>query len=220
MGRANNFAIFKAIQAEQGQFSLNSAAMPKFAETLVRLLFQLPKITPLPQQYLSKDMQHLNTKCEEDRRLTFEKCPVAFIDNNNIAEAEFYYTDHSDVVRCALCVEQIGLCQEGDNAFKEHGLWSLNCEFIRRLSVGNNPIGSSDQPTASSEQPSKSRDMCGYHFQYRPNSHPQRCKYTCLLIFLFLSVTFLPSPFFKFVLATSSRIYKHIVRLYRLVPSS
>ena len=47
--------------------------MPKFAVTLVRLVYQPPPLTPLPQQYLSKDMQHLSMKSEADRRLTFEK---------------------------------------------------------------------------------------------------------------------------------------------------
>ena len=28
-------------------------------------------------------------KSEADRRVTFEKCPVAFIDKNNLAEAGF-----------------------------------------------------------------------------------------------------------------------------------
>jgi len=77
---------------------LYHAAIPTFAETLVRLVYQPPPLTPLPQQYLSKDMQHFNMKSEADRRLTFEKWPVAFIDNNNQAEAGFYYTDLSDVV--------------------------------------------------------------------------------------------------------------------------
>jgi len=137
--------------------------MPKLAETLLRLVYQPPNLTPLPQQYLSKDMQHLNVKSEADRRLTFEKWPVTFIDTNNVDEAGFYYTDHSDVVCCAFCVAQIGLWQEGDGAFKEYQRWSPNCEFIRGLSVGNIPVRTSDQPTASSEQPSKSRDVCGYH---------------------------------------------------------
>jgi len=72
---AKKFAIFKATQAEHGQFSLCSAAMLKFSETLVRLVYQPPPPTPLPQQYLSKDKQHLNMKSLAERRLTFEKWP-------------------------------------------------------------------------------------------------------------------------------------------------
>ena len=83
----------RTTKAEQGQFSLYSAAMPKLAETLLRLVYQPPNLTPLPQQYLSKEMQHLNMNSEADRRLTFGKWPMAFIDKNNLAEAGFYYTD-------------------------------------------------------------------------------------------------------------------------------
>ena len=93
--------------------------MPKFGETLVRLVNQPPPISPLPQHYLSEDMQHLNIKSEADRRLTFEKWRVAFFDKNNLAEAGFYHTDHSDVVCCAFCVAQRGLWQ-GDDVFKKH----------------------------------------------------------------------------------------------------
>jgi len=56
---------------------------------------------------------------EAHRRLTFEKCPVAFIDKNNLDEARYYYTDHSDVLCSEFCVAQIGIWQEGDDAFKE-----------------------------------------------------------------------------------------------------
>jgi len=76
--------------------------MSKFAETIVRLVYQPTPLTPVPQQYPSKDMQHLNMKREADRRLTFEKWPVIFIDTNNLDEVGFYYTDHSDVVCCAF----------------------------------------------------------------------------------------------------------------------
>ena len=142
------FAIFRATQTERGQFSLYSATMPKFGETLLRLEYQPPPNTSLPQQYLSKDMQLLNMKSEADRRLTFEKWLVAFIDKNNLAEVGFYYTDHSDVECWVYCVAQIGLWQEGDDVLKEHQRCSPNCEFMRGLSVGNTPVGPSDQPTA------------------------------------------------------------------------
>ena len=119
----NIFAISKATEAENGQFSLYPAAMPKFGESLVRLVYQPPPLTPLPQQHLSKDRQHLNMRSEADRGLTFEKCPVAYIDKNILAKAGFYYTDHSDVVCCAFCVTQIGLWQEGVDAFNPSA-WS------------------------------------------------------------------------------------------------
>ena len=78
-----------------------------------------PFYTPLPhsprpsQQYLSKDLQQLNTKSEADRRQTFEKWPVAFIDKNHLTAAGFYYTKQSDVVFCAFCGAQVVYWEEG-----------------------------------------------------------------------------------------------------------
>ena len=86
-------------------------------------------------------------KSEVHSRLTFEKWLVAF-DKNNLADAGFYYTDENDVVCFGFCVALIGLWQEEDYEFKEHQRWSPNCEFMRGLSVGNTPVGPSDQPTA------------------------------------------------------------------------
>ena len=124
-------------------------------------------------------------KSDADCSLKFEKWPVAFIDMNNLGAAGFYYTDHSDVVCCAFCVAQIGLWQEGDGAFKEPRRCYTNCEFVRVLSVGNIPIGTSDHPTTSYVPPNIRREVGSSHFEYRPNFHLERCKYTCLFFFLF-----------------------------------
>ena len=111
----------------------------------------LPRQSPRPQQYLSKDLQHLNMKSEADRREIFQKWPVGFIDKNHLAAAGFYYTNQSDVVCCAFCGAQVGNWEEGDNAFKYHQRWSRARGFIGGLFVI--PIGSTDLPTASSGQP-------------------------------------------------------------------
>jgi len=52
-------------------------------------------------------------KSEADRRLTFEKWAGAFIDKENLADAGFYYTDHSDVVLCILCSTNGPLARRG-----------------------------------------------------------------------------------------------------------
>jgi len=83
----NSFAIFKANQTNRGSLYLHSAAMRNFSESLVRLVYQPPPQTPLSQQYLSIDTHEIVI----ERRLTFEKWPVAFIDKNNLAGAVFYY---------------------------------------------------------------------------------------------------------------------------------
>ena len=117
---------------------------------------------------------------------------MAFLDKNNLANTGFYYTDHSDVVCCLFCVAKLGIWQEGDDVLKEHQRWNPNWVFMRGVSVGNSPVGSSDQPTASSEQPSRSRNMCGSHFEYRRNSQPERCKYTCLYFIFFVYSFYCP----------------------------
>ena len=61
-----------------------------------------------------------------DRRKTW--C-VPFMDVNQLAAAGFYFTDWSDVVRCAFCGVDVGKWEEGDDAFKEHQRWSPSCWF-------------------------------------------------------------------------------------------
>ena len=118
--------------------------MPKFAKTLVRLVYQPPPHTPLPQQYLSKDM-HLNMKGKADRRLTLEKWPVVFIDENNLAEAGFYYTDYSYVVFYAFCVTWIVLGKK-----ETMHLWNTGVGVRIASSLGVFLLGSTqlDLPTS------------------------------------------------------------------------
>jgi hypothetical protein len=82
MAGGNSFAIFKGNQTNRVSLYLR-----KFSDSLVRLVYQPPLQTPLSQQYLSIDMHEIVL----DRRLTFEKWPVAFIDKNKLASAVFYY---------------------------------------------------------------------------------------------------------------------------------
>jgi len=117
----------------------------------------------------------INMKREAIRRKTFEKWPVTFINKNYLQAAGFYFTKLSDVVCCAFCGVQLG-DWEGDNPFKDHQRWSPSCGFIKGFFVGNIPIGSTDQPTTSPEQTTQSYDVCGPHFELRPNSQPERSK--------------------------------------------
>jgi len=48
-------------------------------------------------------MQTLNLKIEADRRKTFKKWDVSFMDKNHLVAAGFYFTGWGDVVFCALC---------------------------------------------------------------------------------------------------------------------
>jgi hypothetical protein len=144
-------------------------------------------------------------KSEADRRRTYEKWPVPFMDKDDLSAAGFYFTKRGDVVRCAFCGVEVGRWQEGDDAFRDHQRWSPSCGFIRGLIVGNIPIGSDSQPgTSSSSLPSSSSsslssssssslfyqgtthsyDVCGPYMELRPHSGPEqgRLHYLCIMV--------------------------------------
>ena len=76
---------------------------------------------------------------------------------------------------------QVGLSQENDDAIKEHQRCSKTRGFIRGVLDGNITVDSSYEPTAWAEQPTRSRDVCESHFEYRTNSHQERCTFIFLL---------------------------------------
>jgi len=146
-------------------------------------------------------MQKLNMKSEADRRRTYERWPVPFMDKDRLSAAGFYFTNRGDVVRCAFCGVEVGRWEEGDDAFRDHQRWSPSCGFIKGLIVGNIPIGSDGQPGTSSSLPSSSSssslpsssssssslpsssfyrgtthsyDVCGPYMELRPNSGPEQ----------------------------------------------
>ena len=116
-------------------------------------------------------------KREVDRRKTYETWRVPLMDANQLAAVEFYFTNESDIVRCVFCGVEIGYWTEGDDVLKEHQRWCRSSGFAKGLCVGNIPILSNDQPEKSPQQPTRSRDVCGPHFELRPNSLPERSKY-------------------------------------------
>jgi hypothetical protein len=101
-----------------------------------------------------------------------------------MAAAGFYFTNQGDVVRCAFCRVNVGHWKEGHDALKEHQRWSIFCEFAKGPCAGNIHILSNNQPEKSPEPPTQSRDVCGYRFELRQNSLPERTKY-CYLCFFF-----------------------------------
>ena len=139
-----------------------------------RLVYIPPPTLPPPRVAGDVLVTEINMKREADRRKTFEKWPLTFIDTNHLASAGFFFTKLSDVVCCAFCGVQLGDWEKCDNPFKDHQRWSPSCGFIKGLFVGNIPIGSTDQPTTSSEQPTRSYDVYGPHVELRPNSQPER----------------------------------------------
>lgn len=141
---------------------------------------------------LSKRMEPVDTvdsqldmKREADRRKTYDRWPLAFMDTNNLSAAGFYFTHRGDVVRCAFCGVEVGRWEEGDDPLSDHQRWSPSCGFIKGLIVGNIPVGYDGQPGTSSSLPSSSLplssqeanhsyDVCGPYMELRPNSGPEQ----------------------------------------------
>ena len=111
-----------------------------------------------------------------------------FMDANQLAAAGFYFTNKSDVVRCAFCGVEVGHSEKGDDALKEHQRWSPSCGSSKGC-VGSIPILSNEQPGKSSDQPTRSRNVCGARLELRPNSFPERSKYYCLYFFCYVCVS-------------------------------
>lgn len=135
-----------------------------------------PPLPPL--QPGDRNMQKPNMKSEADRRRTYERWPVPFMDTNLLSAAGFYYTNKGDVVRCAFCGVEVGRWEEGDEPFRDHQRWSPSCGFVKGLMVGNIPVGFDGQPGTSSsslyQETSHSYDVCGPYLEFRPNSGPER----------------------------------------------
>jgi len=136
---------------------------------------------PLPP---SINLKRLNFKSEVDRRKTYETWRVPFMDANQLAAAGFYFTNQNYIARCFFCGVEIGYWTGGDDALKERQHWSRSSCFAKGLCVGNIPILSVGQSEKSPQQPTRSRDVCGPHFELRSNSLPERNKYH-LLYFVF-----------------------------------
>jgi hypothetical protein len=81
-------------------------------------------------------------KDEDNRLKTIEQWTVPFMDKNRMVFAGLYFTNRSDVFRCAFCGVHVGCWEEGDDAFIEHRRWSPSCEYIRSLYAGGVPISS------------------------------------------------------------------------------
>nr|CAD7573791.1 unnamed protein product [Timema californicum] len=113
-----------------------------------------------------------NLKMESERRKTFRRWPVPFMDPDKLAEAGFYYLNKDDIVRCAFCGVEIGHWEEGDDAMRDHQRWGPHCPFLRKFSVGNVPLaGGSDEEFPANQ----SYDTCGpYGIEIRPFSGPEK----------------------------------------------
>ncbi|XP_023710490.2 baculoviral IAP repeat-containing protein 2 [Cryptotermes secundus] len=135
----------------------------------------LPLSPIVPVQRPTNYWPMLNMKRESDRRKTYERWVVPFMDPNRLAAAGFYYINQGDVVRCVFCGVEVGHWEEGDDPFRDHQRWAPSCGFVRGLQVGNIPISQDGLPEGpSAQEASRSYDVCGPYLEFRPNSGPER----------------------------------------------
>ncbi|VVC24368.1 BIR repeat,Zinc finger, RING/FYVE/PHD-type,Zinc finger, RING-type [Cinara cedri] len=83
----------------------------------------------------------IDLKNESNRLATFIGWPVSFIITpKSLAAAGFYYTNHTDKVKCAFCNICVCRWEFGDNAVDEHKRHNPNCSFISSQNCGNIPL--------------------------------------------------------------------------------
>jgi hypothetical protein len=100
------------------------------------------------------------------------------MDQNQLALAGFFF--RGDVAYCAFCDVEVGQWVEGDDAFKDHQIWSPSCTFVKGLFVGNIPA----PPKTSQQQSSSSNDVCGSYMEYTlKTSRSKHFKYTFSFIY-------------------------------------
>jgi len=112
------------------------------------------------------------------------------MDKNHLAFAGFYFTNCSDVVRCAFCGVEVGYWKEGDNAIANHQRWSPSCGFIKGLFAGNIPIHS--ETSSLPQQTIRSLNVCGPLMELKPNCRPEQSKYNLLYFVFICTYVFIP----------------------------
>jgi len=88
-------------------------------------------------------VQGLNMRMAVDRLKTFTIFDWPFRKTLSIvdfAEAGFYYTGTSDVVKCFLCKSSLHDWKENDSPSKEHARLNPTCPFVRGERTFNIPI--------------------------------------------------------------------------------
>ncbi|XP_025414907.1 death-associated inhibitor of apoptosis 2-like [Sipha flava] len=87
------------------------------------------------------ESQPIDLKNESNRLATFTGWPLSFIISpKSLAAAGFYYTKHTDKVKCAFCNICVCRWEFGDNAVDEHKRHNPNCSFILSQDCGNIPV--------------------------------------------------------------------------------
>lgn len=130
---------------------------------------------PPPDSVTAVDNEKKPMKSQRNRLLSYINWPCTFVTADALAEQGFFYTQKSDIVRCAFCGLELGKWEAGDVPAADHRTWSPHCPLIRGVECGNVCMSDSERascPTSAADD--LSFDTCGkYGIHVRPNSGPE-----------------------------------------------
>ncbi|XP_040590710.1 baculoviral IAP repeat-containing protein 3 isoform X1 [Mesocricetus auratus] len=79
-------------------------------------------------------VSNLSMQTQAARLRTFFSWPSrALVDPQHLASAGFYYTGHSDDVKCFCCDGGLRCWESGDDPWVEHAKWFPRCEYLIRI---------------------------------------------------------------------------------------
>ncbi|XP_051947914.1 baculoviral IAP repeat-containing protein 7-like isoform X1 [Xyrauchen texanus] len=95
-----------------------------------QLLSQLQRLTVddqvVPGQAVCPEMES-----EDNRLTTYQNWPTgASVQPDSLARAGFFYTGHSDNVKCFFCDGGLRNWEPGDDPWQEHAKWFPQCEYL------------------------------------------------------------------------------------------
>ena len=91
----------------------------------------------LPTYFSPSEDERVDLWYAITRLRTFDDWPKYMLPRKEqLASAGFTYTGKGDKVKCFKCGILLRDWRPTDNPFKEHYLWSKNCEFLQTCFVG------------------------------------------------------------------------------------
>ncbi|XP_066527042.1 baculoviral IAP repeat-containing protein 7 isoform X7 [Hoplias malabaricus] len=95
-----------------------------------QLLSQLQRIG-VDEQGSGGQAVYPEMESEDSRLTTFHNWPTeASVQPDTLARAGFFYTGHSDNVKCFFCDGGLRNWEPGDDPWQEHAKWFPRCEFL------------------------------------------------------------------------------------------
>ncbi|XP_053500174.1 baculoviral IAP repeat-containing protein 7 [Ictalurus furcatus] len=95
-----------------------------------QLLSQLQRLAA-DEQVTTSQAAYPDMEPEDTRLTTFSNWPTSSsIQPDTLARAGFFYTGHSDNVKCFFCNGSLRNWEPGDDPWQEHAKWFPRCEYL------------------------------------------------------------------------------------------